>query len=196
MPSPDRAPHDKHVYQVLVPLDGSPLAEAAILPAAHLVTALSDPGQGAVMLTQVVRQASLAGQHEGQNTMVIEAQHYLHAVAERLHRSIGTDLKIATIWSLLIGTDVAATLLEEVEATGSTDKEKLSGNYDVLAMTTHGWDGVQHRMMGSIAERVLRATRPPLLLIPSREPSPLTKNILIRHETAHEIPFWADFFSC
>ncbi len=92
--------------------------------------------------------------------------------------------------------DMTATLLEDAETTGCTDDEELSGSYDFLAMTTHGWEGVQHRMMGSIAERVLRTTTLPLLLIPSREPSPLAKNILVRHETAHEIPFWADFFYC
>ncbi|HZR40575.1 MAG TPA: universal stress protein, partial [Ktedonobacteraceae bacterium] len=66
---------------------------------------------------------------------------------------------------------MTATLLEDAETTGCTDDEELSGSYDFLAMTTHGWEGVQHRMMGSIAERVLRTTTLPLLLIPSREPS-------------------------
>ena len=195
-PSPDTASHDKHAYHVLVPLDGSPLAEAAILPAAHLATALSDPGQGTVRLTQVVRPTSRASQHDGQKETVFEVEHYLHTVTERLYRSLGPDLKIATIWSLLAGMDVAATLLEEVEATGSTDNEELSGSVEALAMTTHGWGGIQYHMIGSIAERVLRATTLPLLLIPSREPSPLAKKILIRHKTAHEIPFWADFFYC
>lgn len=39
---------------ILIPLDGSALAEAAIVPAIQLLTALAAPGKGSVHLTQVV----------------------------------------------------------------------------------------------------------------------------------------------
>ncbi len=43
-----------HALRALVALDGSSFAEAALMPAAHLITALASPGQGALHLAQVV----------------------------------------------------------------------------------------------------------------------------------------------
>lgn len=37
-----------HPLRALVALDGSPFAEAALIPAAHLVAALAPPGKGAL----------------------------------------------------------------------------------------------------------------------------------------------------
>jgi nucleotide-binding universal stress UspA family protein len=39
------------------------------------------------------------------------------------------------------------------------------GQVDFIAMATHGRGGVQHWALGSISERVLHATRLPLLIV-------------------------------
>ena len=46
---------DAHLLRALVALDGSPLAEAALVPAAYLVAVLAGPAQGALHLVQVVK---------------------------------------------------------------------------------------------------------------------------------------------
>src|SRR5579864_694276 len=54
-------PQERHPgeppLRVLVPLDGSDYAKAALVPAAYLAAALAAPGQGALHLTHVVQPA-------------------------------------------------------------------------------------------------------------------------------------------
>src|SRR5947209_8058059 len=50
---PDRL-HPLHTPRALVALDGSKLAETALVPAAHLVAALAAPARGSLFLTRVV----------------------------------------------------------------------------------------------------------------------------------------------
>ena len=53
------------------------------------------------------------------------------------------------------GERVADILLEEAEAAGC----------DMIAMGTHGYGGVLHLLMGSVAEGVMRKTNLPVLLV-------------------------------
>jgi nucleotide-binding universal stress UspA family protein len=39
---------------------------------------------------------------------------------------------------------------------------------DLVAMSTHGRTGVQHALVGSVAERVLRHAECPVLVVPAR----------------------------
>src|SRR5256885_10911425 len=54
-------PEERHPgeqpLRVLVPLDGSDYARAALVPAAYLAAALAVPGQGALHLTHIVQPA-------------------------------------------------------------------------------------------------------------------------------------------
>ncbi len=50
---------------------------------------------------------------------------------------------------------VADSVLEEAEAAGC----------DMIAMGTHGYGGVMHLLMGSVAEGVMRKTKLPVLLV-------------------------------
>ncbi len=50
----------------------------------------------------------------------------------------------------------------------------MFGRCDVIAMATHGRGGVQRWAMGSITERVLSATKLPLLIV--RPPDMLDKS--------------------
>ncbi|MBA2678709.1 MAG: universal stress protein, partial [Ktedonobacteraceae bacterium] len=55
----------KEPFQILVPLDGSALAEAALLPAAHMSAALAAPQSGALHLVQVVEPIAVMGDITG-----------------------------------------------------------------------------------------------------------------------------------
>jgi hypothetical protein len=39
------------------------------------------------------------------------------------------------------------------------------GGCDLIAISTHGWEGLQHWAMGSVTERVLHATKRPILIV-------------------------------
>ena len=81
--------------RVLVPLDGSDYAEAALVPAANLAAALAAPGKGAVHLTHVV-QGSPTGTHAktariAQNTQASQniARGYLDTTINALSNEAG-----------------------------------------------------------------------------------------------------------
>jgi len=149
----------------MVALDGSPLAETALLPAAHLIAALARPSQGVVHLMHVIKpfpatpDASVSPEHEAEATE--RAQAYLKGVRERLLAQT-SDLNLLVTWSVTLAQDVAETLV-------TTAEEKVGGpqenNCDVLAMATHGRSGVTRWVMGSVTERVLEATTLPMLVV-------------------------------
>lgn len=50
--------------------------------------------------------------------------------------------------------------------------EAASGKHDLLVMATHGRSGVKRLVLGSVAERVLRETAIPMLLVPMSDSPP------------------------
>lgn len=49
---------------------------------------------------------------------------------------------------------------------------------DLIVMATHGWTGVKHILMGSVAEKVVRRSTVPVLTV---KPKPM-RNEIVRHE--------------
>jgi nucleotide-binding universal stress UspA family protein len=138
--------------RVLVPLDGSELAEA-ILPFAEQI---AGPLDAELLLVRVVEPIVAAvglatGDVGGVDALLhhqMAAKRYLREIAERL---AARGLKVRTVAALGVP---ATEILAMVEA------EKA----DLVAMTTHGRSGVRRLLFGSVAQEVLRATSVPVLL--------------------------------
>jgi nucleotide-binding universal stress UspA family protein len=98
-----------------------------------------------------------------------KAKQYLSATVEHIREGLVAspvaDLKLATTWSVTIDDDIASGIIrvaedgEDMEGTGVCDGS------DLIAMVTHGYGGLQRRARVSIVERVLCATRLPLLIV-------------------------------
>lgn len=170
--------------RMLIPLDGSDLAEAALQPALQLLAALAAPGQGEMHLVQVVDLPSTEDKtllraydikHE-QEHAIQEAGDYLKEIAHRLSEAMPADSRPAITWSLLVSNHVARTLTEIVKNLAEDEQEH---RYDLLAMSTHGRTGFQLLRLGSITEHLLGATDLPLLVV--RPPQPASQ-----HETEME----------
>jgi nucleotide-binding universal stress UspA family protein len=163
--------------RVLVPLDGSDYAKAALVPAAYLAVALAAPGQGALHLTHVVQPAHEAkGPARTARTMARTAQNtqaalnmareYLYAT---IHQLTSGDSPIARLnlvltASVIIDDDIAQGILRVAENGGDGEGVEVFGGCDVIAMTTHGYSGPQH-WVGSVTERVLETSHLPLLCV-------------------------------
>jgi len=139
--------------RILVPLDGSPLAEQ-ILPT---VTAVAQ-ALGAELILFQVPIVHVYGWMTGEwyfpiqgvlDTAEEDTQAYLNAVAGRLQEQ-GLDVLTATA----IGS-VANCIVEYAEA----------NQVDLIAMCTHGRTGLARWALGSVADRVLRAGGIPILLV-------------------------------
>ena len=152
----------------LVALDGSPLAETALAPAANLVAALAAPAQGALHLMQVVKVFPTSAE-EGfvsqlNKDSLKRAEAYLAAVKEQAQETF-QDLKLSITWSVALDSDVADAIIGTAEHGEQVEEAEGLGGSDLIAMSTHGRGGLERWVMGSITERVLGATRLPMLIV-------------------------------
>ncbi len=137
--------------KVLVPLDGSELAECA-LPE---VMKLAGGGMvGEVILLNVVDIPSL-WVAEGldvmklKNALLVKSQEYLSGVQSRLSRE---------------GLNVRDVVMEGKTAQTIIDYSRKN-DVDLLVLATHGYTGMKQLMFGSVALRVLHDAHVPVLLI-------------------------------
>ncbi len=125
------------MYQrIMLPLDGSDLAQTALPHALELCR-----GLGATLVLLYVRDPR-SGSTEA-------ARRYLEYVRTQ-HNSSGVPIEIVVREG-----PVAAAIIE------AADVERA----DVIAMATHGRSGLQRAVYGSVAEQVLRGSSKPVLLV-------------------------------
>ncbi|HEX6553428.1 MAG TPA: universal stress protein [Ktedonobacteraceae bacterium] len=144
--------------RALVPLDGSPLAEAALAPAAHLAASLTT--QGELHLTQVVKPL----QNPAGEASRARVTTYLTQVMERW-QAMAKELGISLSWSVALETDVASALLSQAEPGEQGQATAGSRGCDLIAISTHGWHGLERWVMGSVTDRLLNTTRLPILIV-------------------------------
>ena len=134
--------------KILVPLDGSDLAEAAIPAAVAAVTSRSST----LVLVRAAEARTLPGTDpiEAQIDAVQEAEVYLAPVKTRLEQQEVAKVE-ANVWY----GPAASAIIEAAQLYKP----------DLIVMSTHGRSGFGRLIFGSVAESVLRGTTVPILLI-------------------------------
>ncbi|MBI3966230.1 MAG: universal stress protein [Chloroflexi bacterium] len=137
------------LQQIVVPLDGSQLAERA-LPYA---SALARLGGGRLILVRAAMAHIFPGQdvEAAQIAVTERAETELTDVTNRL-RADRLDVEPHLCYD-----DAASAIL------GVTDRVKA----DLIVMSTHGRSGLGRWIYGSVADEVLRHAQVPVLLVPS-----------------------------
>ena len=106
-----------------------------------------------------------------------KAKQYLSATVEHIRNGLVAspvaELKLAMTWSVTIDDDIASGIIRIAEDGQDTEGAGAFDGSDLIAMPTHGYGGLQRRSMGSVTERVLHATRLPLLIV---RPSDVLEN--------------------
>ena len=135
--------------RILVPLDGSQLAEMALPTAVEL---LSNAPGATIILLRAAETRSLPGVDpvDAQASAVREAESYLATVADGLCEQ-GITRVVRSVWY----SSAAKAIVEAARVRG----------VDLIVMSTHGPSGVRRALRGSVAETVLRGTRTPILLV-------------------------------
>ena len=146
--------------KILVPLDGSPLAEAA-LP--HALSMAQSYGAELVLLRVPVPHVAPRPPTIGEmlpdameqydEQLYQRIKDYLDHLAARLHESgvpVSTDLRYG---------DVAEAILDYAEEVDA----------DLIVMSTHGRTGVARWLLGSVANKIVQGAACPVLLIRSSE---------------------------
>ena len=146
--------------RILIPLDGSELAEA-ILPFAEKV---AGPLDAEVVLLRVVEpvapgEAMAPAGLMPPDTLSLreaEAREYLAALASRL---AAKGLRVQTVMRVgFPATEIAATA--------------AARQADLITMSTHGRTGLRRVLFGSVAESVLRTASVPVLMVRMTAPAP------------------------
>ncbi len=137
------------IQHLLVPLDGSTLAESAIPVACGLARALT----ARITLMHVIEQAAGESIHgERHLTEAGEATAYL----DELQRHLAAD-------GLNVDCHVHAAAVADVAAGIAAHQQEL--HPDLIVMCTHGPAGLARRMRGSLAQQVVSLGETPLLLV-------------------------------
>jgi nucleotide-binding universal stress UspA family protein len=168
-----------NIREILVPLDGSPLAEEVLKPVAALARILG----AKLSLVQIVQPVMLASDpalsfpltYDEQLTALQRdaAQDYLRDMAQRL-RDEGVEASGVAV----LGGATAATILS------------LAGRARIglLALATHGRGGIRRLVLGSVADKLVRAAEVPVLVVrPQGEPRAARKEQLVQAD-ADETP--------
>jgi nucleotide-binding universal stress UspA family protein len=141
--------------RVVVPLDGSPLAEQ-IIP--H-VKALIEGSSAGVNVVRVLRPVTYSQKQIMQpglpwwDDAVAEAESYLDRVV-----GLFSGATLSVTKEVLMGDDVAAAILDHT-----------SRDADLLAIATHGLGGIKRLMFGSISDEITRRSPTSVLVFHPRE---------------------------
>jgi nucleotide-binding universal stress UspA family protein len=138
--------------KILVPLDGSQTAEAAIPVALRL----AGERKSSVVLVTVanIRPSQEPAPAEPEIAPVQDARSYLDTAKSHL---LGATADVVTaVWS----GPASAAIVKAAETYG----------VDMIVMTTHGRTGRQRDMFGSVADAVLRNAPMPVLVLRQRAP--------------------------
>lgn len=151
---------------LLIPLDGSELAETSILPAARLVTALSAAEGRKLHLLRVVILPGEEGETSRRDEILRVAKQYIRATVERIQGVCTSEaMTLDVTGSVTIDDDVASAIARVAECGEEIEGGERCEKSDLIAIATHGHGGLQLWTMGSITERVLQATSLPLLIV-------------------------------
>ena len=147
--------------RILVPLDGSELAEA-VLSFAGILASQND---AEIVLLRVAEYPSnmyslcyeyppidpevAAKLEEKKRAFCLEAKHYLEELAARL------EVSGYTVLVKVSEGPVVNTILDAAD----------NMHVDLIVMSTHGHSGCEHRMIGTTSDRVLHEANVPVLLV-------------------------------
>lgn len=147
--------------KILVPLDGSQLAELALKPALQVAQAAQAE---LILLRSMIpvytTMPVVAGEYEwawpeyAREQVRSEAREYLEAVRNRYTQA---NLSLRT---LAVEGDAASLILDVAE----------EEDVDLIVMAPHGWSGANKLLLGSVTERVLHQATCPVFVVRTAQP--------------------------
>lgn len=147
--------------KILVPLDGSQLAELALKPALQVAQAAQAE---LILLRSMIpvytTMPVVAGEYEwawpeyAREQVRSEAREYLEAVRNRYAQA---NLSLRT---LAVEGDAASMILDVAE----------EEDVDLIVMAPHGWSGANKLLLGSVTERVLHQATCPVFVVRTAQP--------------------------
>lgn len=139
--------------KILVPLDGSQMAESAL----NEVRVLAQEAAAEMVLVHV--NVPIASRYyPGVLPDVVEIERDMSAESNRYLQRVATTLNERNIRTTTVQLDdpaVADAILNYADHNG----------VDLIAMSTHGRSGIGRWLLGSVADRVIHGAKVPVLLV-------------------------------
>jgi nucleotide-binding universal stress UspA family protein len=176
---------DTMATSLLLPLDGSPFSRQAF----RAVARLFDPETSTVTLLHVAAPPEGVGERPIRPLISEAWPATLQGSEFRDHPIYATQVWESTKASIIEAMDDDVRSLADagfnvrLEVRFGEPAQEIAdlveeGEIDAVVMVTHGRSGVSRAVMGSVAERVLRMVRVPVVMVRGREeatrPGPLT----------------------
>lgn len=137
---------------ILVPLDGSALAEEAIQVALDIAV----PADGTLTFLVAAEAEAAKALHayaeSSETTRAMAADSYLDQVVARVQAEGVEAVKTSTD-----GTNVAVDIVERASA----------DDISMIVLTSHGRSGVGRWLLGSVTDKVARSATVPVVIVPS-----------------------------
>jgi nucleotide-binding universal stress UspA family protein len=140
---------------LLVPLDGSPLAEAAMTAARYLVESL---GAQVTLLHTIERKPPRTVHGQAHLSTEAAAREYLSDVARR---TLPADCQV--------NQHVHANKIDDVAR--SIVSHAIELDVDLILLCTHGSGGIRHGVLGTVVQKVVALGSTPVLLVPTPWPA-------------------------
>ncbi|GHO84434.1 universal stress protein [Dictyobacter formicarum] len=143
---------------ILVPLDGSQRSEQALALAAHIARANHSSIHllRSIELMSIYSMQTIGMMERVQRLEEQGAKNYL----DRIKRSVLLE-QIPTMTSVYVG-DASSAILEAV----------ARHNIDLVVLCSHGYTGLKHWVLGSVAQKIARACPVPVLIQRTEQPLP------------------------
>ena len=144
------------MYQkVLVPLDGSELAECVLI---HVKNLVKEGSAGEVTLFNVVKVDTPWAELYGKNFDINKVREAFFASARKYLAKIESQLNSE-------GIKVKTESLEANSPAYKITEYARENDMELIIMGTHGYTGLKKMMMGSVASGILNSSPVPVLLI-------------------------------
>jgi nucleotide-binding universal stress UspA family protein len=156
--------------RILIPLDGSPRAELILSQVGRILSREDSE----ILFLRMVGPVPVSGMAEEDRVTMDQTRHAAEQYIDDLVRRF-SERGAKARGRVLMGS-ASETILDVAKEESST----------LIAMTTHGRTGLSRWFMGSVAEKVVRASTVPVLLVRSFHP---TSHGVVEAATAKEIPF-------
>lgn len=145
--------------RILVPLDGSSVAEG-ILPYVRTLTKALGARADLLRTFQNPAHELMIGDETGMSTLAVS----LDGVVEALHKQ-AEDYVQGMAKSLEAGGIKTATDVRSGPAAEHIVNEAEPASETLIAMSTHGRTGVSRLLMGSVTDRVVQTAKAPILVV-------------------------------
>lgn len=159
--------------RVLITLDGSTLAEEVVAPVVQLLLSLDATAPKELHLLRVVDlPATVTGVGKSMAhvnaemiaTIEKEAMDYIVAFSHQLQNELPEHANFTISSAVAVESDVASAIVRSAEEGGTPGEAGYQG-YTLIAMATHGRNGLPRWVIGSITERVLHGTTLPVFVV-------------------------------